>query len=209
MNYAKDFKITDGINEEYLSDCKAAIEYIKSQGNSSGITLLGHSLGGQIASELAANDKDVTRIILLNSSARNLSEIACDQYCLADPANEKSYIEYREAAMAATEDTAKGLYYYGATDYYWITLNKLDTIQNIKDANIPTLIINSTNDKQVFNTDIQMWKDGLLDLSNVSIVVDDTISHFIYEIVVTDNNNFYRRIDLPDKIINLITDFIE
>lgn len=208
FNYAKDFKVTDGINEEYLSDCKAAIVYIKSQGNTNGITLLGHSLGGQIAAELAANDKDIAKIILLNSSARNLAEIACDQYCILDPAYEKSYIEYREAAMAATEDTAKGLSYYGATDYYWATLNKLDTIQNIKDANIPTLIINSTNDKQVFNADIQLWQDGLKGISNVKIVVDDSINHYIYEIDVTDNTSFFRRIDLPDKIINLINDFI-
>lgn len=209
LNYAKDFKVTDGINEEYLSDCKAAIEYIKSQGNTNGITLLGHSLGGQIVSELAAHDKDIAKIILLNSSACNLAEIACDQYCINDPANEKFYIEYREAAVAATEDTAKGLFYYGATDYYWATLNKLDTIQNIKDANIPTLIINSTNDKQSFNADIQLWQDCFKGFTNVSIVVDDSISHLVYEIDVTDNSAFYRRIDLPDKIINLINNFIK
>ena len=45
FSYAANFDIKCGIEEEYLDDCNAAIEYLKSQ-NISGLYLLGHSLGG-------------------------------------------------------------------------------------------------------------------------------------------------------------------
>ena len=146
FSYAANFDIKCGIEEEYLDDCKAAIEYLKTQ-NISGLYLLGHSLGGQIATKLAASIEGIDGMILFNSSARHLADIARDQYSAADPVNIESYITYAEAAKNATASSAKGYYYYGATDYYWASYNSIDTAQNIVEANINTLIINSKFDK--------------------------------------------------------------
>ena len=93
FSYAAEFDIKCGIKEEYLDDCNIAVEYLKSQ-NVSGLYLLGHSLGGQIATELAASTKGIDGIILFNSSARHLADIACDQYSALDPANKEFYIAY-------------------------------------------------------------------------------------------------------------------
>ena len=122
FGYAAEFDIKCGIEEEYLDDCKAAIEYLKTQ-NISGLYLLGHSLGGQIATELAASIEGVDGMILFNSSARHLADIACDQYSALDPVNKESYTTYAEAAKNATASSAKGYYYYSASDYYWVSYN--------------------------------------------------------------------------------------
>ena len=135
FNYTSEFDVHAGIEEEYLSDCDAAIEYLKAQ-NISEIYLLGHSLGGQIATELATKTNDIDGMILFNSSARHLADIACDQYTAIDPANKATYIAYANAAKSVRESSTKGYYYYSASDYYWASYNKINTAKNISDTNI-------------------------------------------------------------------------
>ena len=208
FGYAAEFDIKCGIEEEYLDDCKAAIEYLKTQ-NISGLYLLGHSLGGQIATELAASIEGIDGMILFNSSARHLADIACDQYSIADPANKESYITYATAAKNANASSAKGYYYYGATDYYWASYNNINIAQNIVEANINTLIINSKFDKQSFDEDLNLWSTLFSDSANVSLCVYDDISHFGYKIDTTDPSSIYTQVDFPSEVISAFTDFIK
>ena len=208
FGYAAEFDIKCGIEEEYLDDCKAAIEYLKTQ-NISGLYLLGHSLGGQIATELAASIEGVDGMILFNSSARHLADIACDQYSALDPVNKESYTTYAEAAKNATASSAKGYYYYSASDYYWVSYNQIDTAQNISNLNIKTLIINSKFDKQSFDEDLNLWSTLFSDSANVSICVYDDVSHFGYKIDTTDPSSIYTQVDFPNEVILVFTDFIK
>lgn len=208
FGYAAEFDIKCGIEEEYLDDCKAAIEYLKTQ-NISGLYLLGHSLGGQIATELATSIEGVDGMILFNSSARHLADIACDQYSALDPVNKESYTTYAEAAKNATASSAKGYYYYSASDYYWVSYNQIDTAQNISNLNIKTLIINSKFDKQFFDEDLNLWSTLFSDSANVSICVYDDISHFGYKIDTTDPSSIYTQVDFPNEVIFVFTDFIK
>ena len=208
FGYAAEFDIKCGIEEEYLDDCKAAIEYLKTQ-NISGLYLLGHSLGGQIATELAASIEGVDGMILFNSSARHLADIACDQYSALDPVNKESYTTYAEAAKNATASSAKGYYYYSASDYYWVSYNQIDTAQNISNLNIKTLIINSKFDKQSFDEDLNLWSTLFSDSANVSICVYDDISHFGYKIDTTDPSSIYTQVDFPNEVILVFTGFIK
>lgn len=207
LNYASDFGITSGMEQEYGSDCNAAIEFLKKE-NISGLYLLGHSLGGQIAAELADGNDDIDGMILFNSSARHLADIACDQYTRLDSANKAAYLAHAAAAKAAAADTAQGAYYYNASDYYWASYNQLDTIKSVKDAGIKTLIINSRFDNQIFDADIELWESRLSDNENVAIRVFDDISHFGYKIDTTDSLSVYRRADFPEELIRAFSDFV-
>lgn len=207
FGYGADFDMKCGIEEEYLDDCNAAIEYLKSQ-NISGIYLFGHSLGGQIATELAASNTSVDGMILFNSSARHLADIACDQYSAIDPGNKESYITYADAAKNAAFADAKGYFYYSASDYYWASYNQIDVAKNIIDTNIKTLIINSRSDKQAFDEDIDMWYALVDGEDNISISIFDDISHFGYRIDTTDTSTLYKRIDFPSDIILVFSEFI-
>lgn len=207
LGYAAEFDIKCGIKEEYLDDCNAAIEYLKSQ-NITGLYLLGHSLGGQIATELAANTADIDGMILFNSSARHLADIACDQYSAIDPANKSSYITYADAAKNVTASEAKGYYYYSASDYYWASYNNIDTAQNITKANIRTLIINSKFDKQSFDKDLSLWATLFSNSANIAICVYDDISHFGYKIDTTDPSSIYTQVVFPSEVISAFANFI-
>lgn len=207
LNYSSDFDARAGIEEEYLSDFTAAIEFLKRQ-NVSDVYLLGHSLGGQIAAELAATWQGIDGMILFNSSPRHLADIACDQYSSVDPENTAIYTAYANAAKSAMESSAQGNYFYGATDYYWASYNRIDTAKNISDANVRTLIINSKNDSQTFDEDIDMWNSLFAGSDNVTVFVYDDISHFGYKIDTSDASSLYKRIDFPDEIISRFTAFI-
>lgn len=118
-------------------------------------------------------------------------------------------ITYAETAKNATASSAKGYYYYSASDYYWVSYNQIDTVQNISNANIKTLIINSKFDKQSFDEDLNLWSTLFSDFANISICVYDDISHFGYKIDTTDSSSIYTQVDFPGKIISAFTDFIK
>ncbi len=207
LNYADEFGQEGGIDEEYMSDCQAAINYLKKQ-NISDLYLLGHSLGGQIATELAVTDREIDGLILFNSSARHLADIACDQYILLDPNNKGAYIEFADAAKRVSAETAKGYYYYSASDYYWASYNQIDTLQNINDRDIKTLIINSTYDSQSFEADIELWRSSFSGDENITLQVFDDISHFGYKIDTSDQSTLYRQTVFSIEIINAFVEFI-
>ena len=198
--YPERFTAKSGLEEEYYEDCKAAVSWLEKQ-NTSGIYLLGHSLGGQIAAALA-KEVNAKGIILFNSSARHLADISANQYSLLDPSNKAAYEQYAQAAKAATASTAKGLYYYGVTDYYWASYNDINVIKSLKNAGLPVLIINSTSDNQIFSDDIDLWKNELSETDKVTVKVYDDISHYGYKIDTNDTASLYRHAEFPTELID-------
>lgn len=201
--YGDSLESTAGIDEEYLSDCRAAIKWLKEQEGVESIYLLGHSLGGQIAAELASEVADIDGIILWNSTARHLADIARDQYVVIDSDNTSAYDGYAADAKGATYDTARENYYYfGVNEFYWASYNELDVIEDIAGANIPTLIINSTYDNQLFDADIQLWQDSLGNAKNVTIKLYDDQSHFGYKIDTSSAGALFSAQEFPQELID-------
>lgn len=208
LNYAGSFEKDHTIDEEYLQDCSAAIDYLKSQPETASVSLLGHSLGGQIAAMLAADRDDIESIILFNSTARPLIDVLFDQLAAADPANKELYQTMVDTVKALNEDTATGRNYLGAGDYYWISVNQINVVDQMKRAGIPALIINSKNDNQIFDEDISLWQSAFSKSDLVTIYIDDSMSHFGYEIDTADQASLYRRTALPERLTELFTEFL-
>lgn len=205
FRYADTFEITDGIEEEYFEDCRAALQWMREQSSTEKVYLLGHSFGGQIAAVLAENDGGIAGMILWNSTPRHLADVMCDQYVQIDPENKTAYEEFADAAKEASYDTAKGYYYYGASDYYWAGYNRIDVIGSIKSAGIPVLIINSRDDAQIFSEDMQLWQDSLEGDGNVGINLYDGMSHLGYRFDANDQTAYYSTLEFPQE---LIEDFV-
>lgn len=207
FRYADTLELTDGIEEEYFEDCRAALQWLREQDGTEKVYLLGHSLGGQIAAVLAENDSDIAGMILWNSTPRHLADIVCDQYVQIDPDNKIAYEEFANAAKEASYDTAKGYYYYGAPDYYWAGYNGIDVIGSIKIAGIPVLIINSREDAQIFSEDIQLWQDLLEGDGNVEIKLYDGMSHLGYRFDASDQTAYYSTQEFPQELIEDFASF--
>ncbi len=202
--FAGDFKATDGIEEEYLTDCRAALAYLKELKQTDGVYLLGLSLGGQIAASLASEDDGIAGMILYMSTARHLADILCDQYTAAEPLRAEEFARYRDAAKVQADSTASGQYYFGASDAYWASYNKLNTIESIRTAAIPTAIINSTADNQIFTADISLWSESFSNDENVTLTVFDDMSHFGYKIDTRDQSQLYKAAEMPGELIGAI-----
>jgi len=208
FSYGEKLGVRAGLEEEYLSDGRAALAYLKKQ-NISELYLLGHSLGGQIAAHLAVEDSDVDGLILFNSSARHLADIAFDQYSRSQPSEKDALRTYADIAKRVTASSAKGLYYYGASDYYWVSYNQIDTAASLKKADVKTLIVNSTADRQIFEADIAQWKTHFEIAEKVTIRVFEDMSHFGYKIDTADPSSLYKRTDFPTELLSAFAGFIK
>lgn len=204
--YSSKWTVKSGLDEEDFIDCNAALEWLRNNNETGEIYILGHSLGAQIAVELASQN-EVNGLILFNGSARHLAEIAKDQYCELDPANSSYYKQFMDAAMNSTLDTAEGKFYFNCSDYYWADYNRLSTIETLKNIEIPTLIINSRLDRQVKDADIELWQKEFADDDNVSIVIYDDISHFGYKIDALDTSSLYKASAFPDDLADTFAGF--
>lgn len=205
--YAEKFTQIDGLNEEYYEDFTSAYNWLMSQKETRQVFLIGHSLGGQIAVELSKTCK-ASGLILWNSSLRHLAEIAADQYISTDKANEAIYRKYESAAKSAGSNMSRGLYYFGASDYYWSSYNEIDTLKTLENAGFPYLVINSKADLQTFRKDIELWESALEYKANMTVRVFDDQSHWGYQIDLANPSAYYRRAELPDELISIIADFI-
>lgn len=209
FRFPGEFQATDGIEEEYLKDCRAALSYLKEQQNTDGLYLLGHSLGGQVAAAIAAEDDSVDGMILLMSTARHLADICYDQYAAAQPSGIEEFARHRDAAKAQPGDTASGQYsYFGVSDAYWASYNALNTIENIRIAAIPTAIINSTRDNQIYAADISLWTESFAHDQNITLTVFEDMSHFGYKIDTQDPSQLYKPAEMPDELIDIIVQTI-
>lgn len=204
--YASKWTVKSGLDEEYIIDYNAALEWLRNKNETGEIYILGHSLGAQIAVELAGHN-EVNGLILFNGSARHLAEIAKDQYCELDPANSSYYKQFMDAAMNSTFETAEGKFYFNCSDYYWADYNRLSTIENLKNTGIPTLIVNSLLDRQVKDADIELWQEEFADDDNVSIVIFDDISHFGYRIDTLNTSALYKASAFPEDLADTFAKF--
>ena len=205
LNGAERFLPTDGIEEEYLIDCRTAISCLKKAGISE-IFLLGHSLGGQMAAALTEEPLDLRGIILFNSTPRHLADVAYDQYVRLDPVHATEYRLYADAAKSSTPENAQGYYYYGATDHYWVTYNRLDTLVSIRNAGIPTLIVNSEADLQIFAADLERWQE-VVDEDHVTYQLYEDLSHFGYRADLNDNSVIWQSLEFPRELITQFAEF--
>lgn len=198
-----------GIEEEYLIDCRAALAYLSSHPATGKISLLGHSLGGQMALILQSGRSDIAGVILLNSTLRHLAELAYDQYAQADPANAALYRQFSDMAIAAKEDTAIGYYFYGAPDAYWATYNAFDFVSLAQGLSCPALIINSTADTQLFPADLTGLQAAFQQNENAACYVDDRINHFGYVLDFSLPESLYTEAPYPEEIVQLIAGFLQ
>lgn len=206
LNHADKMGVKSGIKEEYLNDFTKALEFLKSEGYDK-IILLGHSLGGQIALDIACNNDFVNGVILFNSSPRHLAEVARDQLISYDNGNAEAYNNYCEIAKNVHISNAKGYYYFGANDYYWASYNELNIEESIQNSNFKSLVINSTNDRQVFMSDIHGWNKLFENKSNVKIHIFNDISHYGYKIDTLNTSLLYKKTDFPEDLITLLVNF--
>ncbi len=183
------------IEDEVLDDVFSAIDWVKENNmfNKSSVYILGHSLGGMLAPYISKMNSNVSGIISLAGSPRNLEDILLDQNKrslnnLKDKTEQekqeilnKEVVPFVNMVKNLKKDDSL-IYLFGVPSSYWLSLNKINTAEIVKKLNIPMLFLHGEKDFQAYaDVDFKMWKDILSDNKNVVFKLYNNLNHLFME----------------------------
>jgi dienelactone hydrolase len=193
---AKMVQILDGnltVKEETIEDAILAAEILKFDAriDENKIFILGHSLGGMLATRIHADGGNFAGIISLAGSPRLLLDIMYDQqmaYIEEMPEGDEkaaalsemeTYDEQVDILMNLSDDEARNTPMEGGIFvYYYKEMAEHQVSEYIKDIAVPFLILQGSKDFQVYaDKDFVMWQELLKGRPNVTFNLYDGLNH--------------------------------
>ncbi len=178
-------------HEEVVEDAAAAVALLKSHPKveSDAIYVLGHSLGAMLAPRIATESGEAAGMILLAGTPRGLEDLVVEQvtYLLtlkdevteADEEALNLLIEQAERVKSPdlSLDTPEEDLPMGVPAAYWLYLREYDAVAEIRELDLPVLILQGERDYQVTLKDFAAWKDGLEGQSGIVYQSYDSLNH--------------------------------
>lgn len=211
------------ISDEVLDDAATAIAMAGELDSvdPEAIFLIGHSLGGMLAPEIARANPQIRGFISLAGSPRHLADILYDQN--VDALNQMEDVNEVQAQASLAmlrqmveqakeasdlEDTDMLL---GAPLSYWASLNALDAAGAAKELRIPMLFLQGTADFQVkWETDFAAWQTALEGHPNVRFQTYEGLNHlFMPTNGKTDVSEYEIPGQMDAKVIGDMAAFIQ
>lgn len=173
LNY-KDDSLSNTPTKEVVEDAVKAY-YLAAQQNGvdkEQIYVLGHSLGGYLAPEIATKCNGIKGLILMAAPARALEDIILQQYNYilaldSLDSDEKRKLQDLKSAVDLVKYRKYTLQSPG-TDLplqipasYWIELSNYNHLEMISKLDLDILVLNGSNDYQVTKEDFDLWKNAL------------------------------------------------
>ncbi|MGQ9622102.1 MAG: alpha/beta hydrolase [Candidatus Caldatribacteriaceae bacterium] len=161
------------VEEEVIEDALEALRFLRAQEDVDGenIFLLGHSLGGFVAPEIARRAGFVRGVILCAAPARPLHELVPEQmeylFSLDGVVDEREaqILEgVRDAARKLTErvfQLGDSVPHLGGYARYFYSLMDLRPLEVAKNLSLPFLVVQGGRDYQVKERDFLLWKETL------------------------------------------------
>ncbi len=161
------------VEEEVIQDALAALEFLRKQKDVDArrVFLLGHSLGGWLAPEIALRDGGIRGIILCAAPARSLPELVPEQmeylFSLDGTVdeNEARQIEAVRKTVVALQERAlrddEAVPYLGGYARYYYGLMELRPLEDVQRLSCPILVVQGGRDFQVREKDFLLWKEAL------------------------------------------------
>jgi dienelactone hydrolase len=206
------------IREEILDDAASAVNLVKTfvEINKSEIYLLGHSLGGMVAPQIAQENNDLKGIILLAANARPLQDLLLEQtrYVLSlDSLTdiEKTQIEMLEKQVKNSESSSLSLNTpskelpMNIPARYWISLNKYHQLETAAKLKQRILILQGERDYQVTMVDFNLWKKNLSANKNVVFKLYPKLNHLFIE---GNNKSAPKEYEQPGNVAPYVIDDI-
>jgi pimeloyl-ACP methyl ester carboxylesterase len=147
------------LDDEAVLDAIAAVKLVAARTDIAGVFVIGHSLGGLLAPEIAVRAGDVTGIVLLSPPGRPPWEIVRDQMrYLGAP---RDVIVDTEKAVIELNLSVETGRLVGMPYSYWRDWASRDGVAMVKQLARPTLVLHGTRDYQVSDEDFEVWRRGL------------------------------------------------
>ena len=159
------------VEDEVIEDALAALELARAHPavDPERVYIAGHSLGAQLAPEIARRDGRVAGAILLAAGARPIGEIMVEQleYLTGLPENaapeaqaqlSEALEQVRLLTSGAAPDTQMVL---GAPASYFRDVSARDAVAEALRIDVPILVLQGERDYQVTMTDFGIWREKL------------------------------------------------
>ena len=178
-------KIT--LKQEVTEDALNAVALLRSTAkiDPARIVILGHSLGGQLAPQMAKEDGKLAGIVILAGPTRPASTLAAEQtkYIMTlNPgvkALEMQLAEVEKLKTITAESAEKNVL--GAPGYYWQELDSALALPVAKKLTLPMMVLQGERDYQVTMEDFANWKAGVGGQDKVVLKSYPKLNHLFLE----------------------------
>ncbi len=190
--YPGEFTKSFTIKEEVTDDALVAIATAKAvKGvDTKNIYLLGHSLGGMLAPQLATLAPELNGIILAAAPARKLTDIIIDQnkyfFDLAKDTTATGKKQFDDIVKDISRSKLTELgnmkpdsIIIGLPASYWANLNTYDQVATAKKLSKRIFVIQGGNDFQVLQQDYTLWDGALNKKKNVNLKFYPELNHLL------------------------------
>jgi uncharacterized protein len=169
------------LDDEAVLDGVAATRVLASRSDidPARIFVIGHSLGGLLAPEIALRAGSVAGIALLSPPGRPPWEIVREQMRYLGAPREL-LVEAETAVIELSLGVERG-FLVGMPYSYWRDWANRDGVAMVKRFARPTLVMHGTRDYQVTSDDFATWRDGLAKLSYAELVSVEGVNHLFIE----------------------------
>lgn len=184
------------------------------------IFVLGHSLGGAMAPQIATFCPELKGIILLAGSARPLDVLIAEQITYLNSLNPTPGWENQLALLKKQFDNVRKS---GTPDYdpavssplgqplsYWQSLDNYHQTEVAKGLKLPVLILNGEKDYNVTLTDFNLWKKELGGKKNVTFKAYPGLNHLFMQSSEKPTPEDYKTTrHIPEYVISDIAGWIK
>jgi uncharacterized protein len=209
------------IDDEVTDDIINIVSYFKQnkQFENYEITVLGHSLGGNLLPRIANKLSLIAKIILLAGNARPLDKIIMEQYEYLYKLNPTPEMKDALQKMEKQIETLNSKTFslntpseklpLNLSAYYWKSLLEYNPIKEIQKTTIPILILQGERDYQVSMKDFLLWKTSLKKNPKATLISYPKLNHLFMTGEKQSNPKEYAIKGKVDaNVINDISNFI-
>jgi dienelactone hydrolase len=182
------------LKEEVVDDALAAVALLRTSKDidAKRVFILGHSLGGFMASRIGEADPQIAGLIIMAGNSRPLEDLVVEQltyiYSLEGP-TDKHKAELEELKKKVTRvkdpnlaaDTPGKDLPLGVPGSYWLSVRGVQPVETAAKVAMPMLILQGERDYQVTMADFALWKKGLEGKKNVRLNSYPKLNHLFIE----------------------------
>jgi hypothetical protein len=172
------------VDEEVIEDALSAIAVARAHPriDPDRVILVGHSLGGMLAPEIALKDGRLAGVVLLAAPARDLATVMLDQLAYIRGLTPESGRPPLDSAIAQVErlaagETADSVNVLGAPASYFYDLRERAAVASAMSLSVPLLIVHGGRDYQSTGEDFRLWREALAGRSKVEFLEFEDLNH--------------------------------
>lgn len=172
------------LDAEVVDDALAAIALARSRPeiDTARVFVLGHSLGGMLAPEIAARDGRLGGAIILAAPARDMIDVVAGQ--LEYLASIGTEFERERIAAALAEVSALrspatpgDSLVLGAPAHYWRALAEVRPAERARTLELPLLVLHGERDYQATMDDLSLWREALAGRPHATVRSYPALNH--------------------------------